>query len=102
MGRRTIPGASRTRLARAVSKETGLGHKAAFQAVEAVFREIETRLAAGDRVVQHFGSFVAVERAAAPFTNPRTGERGTTPARRAVRFAPSAALKQAVNAETKD
>jgi len=100
-GRRSVPGVSRTKLAKAVASETGIGQKTAFQAVGVVFQEIETRLAAGERVVvAHFGSFTPVERPERPFIDPRTGERGMASARRAVRFVPAPALKRAVNAET--
>lgn len=99
--RRSVPGVSRTKLAKAVASETGIGQKAAFHAVGAVFREIETRLAAGERVVvANFGSFTPVERPERPFVIPGTGERGVAPARRAVRFLAAAGLKRAVNAET--
>ena len=91
---------ARKELARAVAAEMGINRKAAALAVDAVISGIQERIATGDRVVlRDFGTFTAVERAARPFTDPRTGERGTAPARRVVRFRPASALKRAVNAD---
>lgn len=94
---------ARRELARAVAEATGLNLTAAGRAVDAVVDRIRSDLAAGERVVlRDFGTFVAVERAERTVRDIRTGERKTVPARRAVRFIPSPALKRAVNAEGRD
>ncbi len=89
---------ARKELTIAVARETGLNRKAAAIAVDAVISGMQERIAAGDRVVfRDFGTFSTRERAERPFTDPRTGERGTAPARRVVHFRPATALKRAVN-----
>ncbi len=94
---------ARKELAIAVASETGLNRKTAALAVDAVISEMQERIAAGDRVaVRDFGTFSTRERPERPFRDPRTGERGTTPARRVVHFRPATALKRAVNGEAKD
>ena len=93
----------RKELATAVANATGLDRKAALRAVEAVISGIATHVAAGDRVVlRDFGTFVAVERAERKVRDFRTGKWRMAPAKRAVRFKASTALKRAVNAGGRD
>ena len=100
LGRQSMPFTGQTALVQTVAASTGLSHTAAAAAVRAMLGAIEARLADGERVVfRGFGTFLVAERPERPFTDPRTGERGTTPARRVVHFRPAPALKRAVNAE---
>ena len=99
-GQLSRPLAGQTALVRAVAEATGLPHTDAAAVARTMLGEIGKRLAAGDRVVlRDFGTFSTRERAERAFTDPRTGERGTAPARRVVHFRPAPALKRAVNAE---
>ncbi|MYE59696.1 MAG: HU family DNA-binding protein [Alphaproteobacteria bacterium] len=94
------PMTGQTVLVRAVAEATGLPHAHAAAVVRTMLGEIAARLADGERVVfRGFGTFLVADRPERPFIDPRTGERGTSPARRAVRFVPSALLKRSVNAE---
>ena len=89
---------ARKELAIAVAEKTGVNRRTAALAVDAVISGVQERIAAGDRVVlRDFGTFSTRERAERPFIDPRTRERGTTPARRVVHFRPAPALKRAVN-----
>lgn len=94
---------ARRELARTVALEAGLNLAAASRVVDAVIDRIRSDLVAGERVVfRDFGTFVAVDRAERKVRDFRTGGWKMAPARRAVRFIPSPALKRAVNAEGRD
>ncbi len=91
-------GFARKELARAVARETGLPLKASARVLDAVIDTIQARLAAGERVVlRNFGAFVAVERGERRYFDMHAKEWRPSPARRNVRFIPSAVLKRAVN-----
>lgn len=91
---------ARKELAIAVADEMGINRRKAALVVDAMMSRMQERIAAGDRVVlRDFGTFETVERGPRPFRNLRTGEQGTTPARRVVRFRSAPALKRAVNGE---
>ena len=77
-----------------VAERTGLTKSEAKKAVSAVFETPSERLAAGDRVqVSGFGSFEIRNRAERQGTNPRTREKVTIPASKAVGFRPASGLK---------
>jgi DNA-binding protein HU-beta len=88
---------STTQLVDQVAERTGLNKSQAKQAVNAVFEAMGERLAAGDSVrVSGFGSFDIRERAERQGTNPRTRERVTIPASKAVGFRAASNLRDRV------
>ena len=83
-----------------VAERTGMNKSQAKQAVQAVFDAMSERLAAGDRIqVSGFGSFEIRNRAERQGTNPRTREKVTIPATKAVGFRAASGLKQRVGAQ---
>lgn len=83
-----------------VAERTGLSKSEAKKAVSAVFETLSERLAAGDRIqVSGFGSFEIRNRAERQGTNPRTREKVTIPASKAVGFRPASSLKGRVGGE---
>lgn len=98
LDRQSMPFTGQTALVQTVAASTGLSHTAAAAAVRAMLGAIEAGLADGGRVVfRGFGTFLVADRPERPFVDPRTGRRGMSPARRAVRFVPSRILRDAVN-----
>lgn len=86
-----------------VAERTGLTKADAKRAVSAVFEAMGERLAAGDRIqVSGFGSFEIRNRAERQGTNPRTREKVTIPASKAVGFRAASSLKQRVGASGDD
>jgi DNA-binding protein HU-beta len=82
-----------------VAERTGLSKSQAKQAVAAVFEAMSERLAAGDRIqVSGFGSFEIRDRAERQGTNPRTREKVTIPASKAVGFRAASTLKGRIGA----
>lgn len=94
---------NREELIREVAGKTGTTIVAAKKTVEAIIDSIKEALTAGNNVELHnFGSFKLAQRAARNGVNPQTGKKLVVPARTAVIFKVSKALKDAVNAkETK-
>ncbi len=89
---------NRLDLINAVAEETGMAKIAATQAVDAVFKAMESALKNKQEVrLTGFGSFVVSERKATTGRNPRTGEELQIPASASVRFKPAKGLKDAVN-----
>ena len=85
-----------------VAERTGLSKSQAKQAVSAVFETIGERLASGDRIqVSGFGSFEIRERAERQGTNPRTREKVTIPASKAVGFRAASSLRDRVGGKSK-
>lgn len=83
-----------------VAERTGMTKSEAKKAVAAVFETLSERLAAGDRVqVSGFGSFEIRDRAERQGTNPRTREKVTIPASKAVGFRPASSLKGRVGSD---
>ena len=67
------------------------------KALDAVLEILHAELAAGrDIALYGFGTFKVTERSERKGRNPRTGEEMTIPASKAVKFVPSAALKDAI------
>lgn len=67
--------------------------------VDLVFDLVKTSLASGTNVrISEFGKFEVKEQKARPVRNPRTGDKLTIPAKQVVKFAPSKAFKEAVDA----
>ncbi len=90
---------STSQLVEHVAQRTGLSKAQAKQAVSAVFEAMGERLAAGDRIqVSGFGSFEIRNRAERQGTNPRTREKVTIPASKAVGFRAASSLKQRIGA----
>ncbi len=86
-----------------VAERTGMSKSQAKQAVSAVFEAMGERLAAGDRIqVGGFGSFEVRDRAERQGTNPKTKEKITIAASKAVGFRPASSLKQKVGAQGDD
>ena len=81
-----------------VNSITGVNAETASLVINIVFEKIAAALAEGDHYNQdNFGTFKAVERKARKGRNPQTGEEVDIPAKNAVKFVPSAALKKQVN-----
>ncbi len=77
-----------------VAERTGMSKSQAKQAVNAVFEAMSERLAAGERVqLSGFGSFEVRERAERQGTNPKTKEKMTIAASKAVGFRPASSLR---------
>lgn len=90
---------STSQLVEHVAERTGLSKAQAKQAVSAVFEAMSERLAAGDRIqVSGFGSFEIRDRAERQGTNPRTREKVTIPASKAVGFRAASSLKDRIGA----
>jgi nucleoid DNA-binding protein len=90
---------STSQLVEHVAERTGLSKGQAKQAVAAVFEAMSERLAAGDRIqVSGFGSFEIRDRAERQGTNPRTREKVTIPASKAVGFRAASSLKDKIGA----
>ncbi|HEX6291139.1 MAG TPA: HU family DNA-binding protein [Herpetosiphonaceae bacterium] len=91
---------STSQLVDQVAQRTGLSKAQAKQAVQAVFETMGERLAAGDRIqVSGFGSFEIRNRAERQGTNPRTREKVTIPASKAVGFRAASSLKDRVGGQ---
>ncbi len=85
-------------LVEAVAKATGLTKADSTRAIDATFAAITGALKKGDKVpLVGFGTFAVSKRAAREGRNPRTGEKVTIAARKAVSFKAGTALKDAVN-----
>jgi DNA-binding protein HU-beta len=82
-------------LARAVYQQHGsLPLQDCQRAVDLLFAVIKKQLLAGDRIhIVGFGTLEVVERRARRGRNPATGEEMELPARRALAFRPSRAIK---------
>lgn len=89
----------KTEIIEAIATETGLTKTAAGQAYESFLSLISRELAAGNEVrLPGFGVLVLTQRAERKGRNPRTGEPVTIEPSKSVRFKPSRALKEALNA----
>ena len=89
---------NRNELAAQVAQATGLTRKDATAAVAAVFEQVSTALAAGDKVsIPGFGTFEVRAHAARTARNPRTGETIEVAASKAPAFKAGKGLKEAVN-----
>jgi DNA-binding protein HU-beta len=81
-----------------VAEQTSLTKKDSAAAIDAVFASITAALAQGDGLsITGFGSFAISDRAAKEGRNPKTGEKMTIAASKAVKFKPGKALKDSVN-----
>jgi DNA-binding protein HU-beta len=88
---------STTQLIDHVAEQTGMSKAQAKKAVSAVFDAMSERLAAGDSIrVSGFGSFDVRQRAERQGTNPRTREKVTIPASKAVGFRAASGLRDRV------
>ena len=89
---------TKTDLANAVAKSTGLSKKDAGEAVAAVFSSIEESLAKGEKVqLVGFGTFEVRERAARQGRNPQDPSKVIQiPAKNVPVFRPGKALKEKV------
>jgi DNA-binding protein HU-beta len=90
---------STSQLVDEVAQRTGMTKADAKRAVSAIFDAMTERLAAGDRIqLSGFGSFEIRNRAERQGTNPRTREKVTIPASKAVGFRAASSLKSRVGA----
>ena len=81
-----------------VQEKMDLTGKQASEVVDTVFEMVKEALAAGhDIKINGFGNFSVKDRAARQGKNPKTGERITIAASRAVAFKPGKALKDNIN-----
>jgi DNA-binding protein HU-beta len=82
-----------------ISERTGLPKTQAKQAVSAVLEAMSEQLAGGNRIqLSGFGTFDVRERSARQGMNPKTKEKMTIPASKAVGFRAGAQLKQRIAA----
>ena len=85
-------------LAGKIAKQFGITQLLALEAVQMVFDGIiETLLHEGRIELRNFGVFEVKKRRARKARNPRTGERLSVPAKRAVTFKPGREMEQRVN-----
>lgn len=91
---------STSQLVDEVAQRTGMTKSQAKQAVSAVVDAMGEHLAQGHRIqVSGFGSFEVRDRAERQGTNPRTREKVTIPASKAVGFRAASNLKSKVGAQ---
>lgn len=84
---------NKTDLINEIAAKAGLNKVAAKAALDACLESIEQALANDDKVqLLGFGTFQVVEKDERMGINPRTKEKITIPARKVVRFKPSADL----------
>lgn len=84
---------NRTDLINEIAAKAGLSKIAAKAALDATLESISQALVNEDKVaLLHFGTFAVVEKPARTGLNPRTKEKITIPARKVVKFKPSAEL----------
>jgi DNA-binding protein HU-beta len=77
-----------------VAQRSGLTKADAKKAVQAVVATLSERLGSGDRIqISGLGAFEVRERAARQATNPRTKEKVSVPASKAVGFRAASALR---------
>ncbi len=89
---------NKTDLIAKVTKDAGLTKAQAAKAVNAVIDGITEALKKGDKVILvGFGTFKVVSRKARTARNPKTGKEIKVPAKKAPKFIPGKALKDAVN-----
>lgn len=89
---------NKTEFVNVVSEKLGATKKDSKDVVNAFLDCIAESLAGGEDVnMPPFGKFTVVERAARKGRNPQTGEELDIPAKKAVKFKPSAKVKEAVN-----
>ena len=88
---------NKTDLIAKVTKDAGLTKAQATKAVNAVIDGITEALKKGDKVILvGFGTFRVVNKKARTARNPKTGQEIKIPARKAPKFVPGKALKDAV------
>ncbi len=84
-------------LADAVASKMGLSKKQAEEIIDSTFDVIVKTMIKGDKVnIPGFGIFKVSDRKAREGINPKTGEKIHIPAKKAAKFRPSKALKEAV------
>jgi DNA-binding protein HU-beta len=81
-----------------ISESSGLNKADTGKALDSIFQSLEKILANGDSVgFVGYGSFSVADRAEREGRNPKTGEKMTIKASKAVRFSVGKKLKDAVN-----
>jgi DNA-binding protein HU-beta len=85
-------------LVNTVAESGSLGKKEARAAVDAVFQAIEDSLAKGGSVRTALGTYSVVKRGPRTGRNIRTGETIKVPASKSVKFKPSKAVRERLNA----
>jgi DNA-binding protein HU-beta len=81
-----------------VAATANVSKKDTASVVNALLKEIEVTLKAGEQIaIAGFGSFKVVDRPAREARNPRTGEKITVPASKVPKFVPGKGLKDALN-----
>jgi DNA-binding protein HU-beta len=94
---------STSQLVDQVAERTGMSKSQAKQAVSAIFDALSEQLASGERIqLSGFGSFEIRERAERQGTNPKTKEKMTIPASKAVGFRPASGLRQRIGGSVDD
>ena len=84
-------------LADAVASKMGLSKKQAEEMIDTTFDVIVKTMIKGDKVnIPGFGIFKVSDRKAREGINPKTGEKIHIPAKKAAKFRPAKALKEAV------
>lgn len=89
---------TKAELIKAIAAETGATQTSTSSTVDAILRVITEALANGDEInLVGFGKFSVAERAARIGRNPQTGDEIKIDAKKAPKFKPSSALKNALN-----
>ncbi len=84
-------------LTETIVKSTGCSKKCAGDSLNALLEDMKKALKGGkDVVLTGYGTFSVTKRKARTGRNPQTGEEIKIPARKAVKFKPGKALKEAV------
>lgn len=85
-------------LVKSIANNLGYTQKDISVVVDEVFNTILTTVASGEEVgLVGFGKFVSVDKQARDMRNPATGEIISVPAKKAPKFKPSSAFKDALN-----
>ncbi len=80
-----------------VASDVGISKKAAGEAIDAIFGNIQVALKKGDKFTQvGFGTFGVVKRAPREGRNPQTGQKIHIPSRSVVKFTAGKELREAV------
>ena len=85
----------KTQLIDIVSEKAYISREDAREAINALFKEIESALLAGVEVnITNFGSLVPITKQATVGTNPRTHERIEIKERKSISFRPAVSLRE--------
>lgn len=82
-----------------VAEKFNLTKKLAKEVVDVVFDGVVGEIVEGEMKLPGVGTFTVVDKEAREARNPKTGETVSVPAKKALKFKPSANIKRALNGE---